>query len=1255
MINVLSFSATARGRNSLTFQACAKGFILFLLFAATLCWSQTGTGTIQGTVKDASGAFVGSAKVTVVHTATNRTYNTQTNAVGFYFIPSVELGDYQVTVASTGMETWKAQLHLLAGQTAEVDVALKVGSTTTTVEVSGEVTPLVTTTSPTLATVVEPQRIGQLPVDGRYIDQLLFMTTPGAVQETHGVNGVLWMPRVYGLRNASELTQDGAPLLDKAWGTEPNRPPGMDTVAEFRAETNNSNAKFDRPGTFIMTTKSGTNQVHGSAFETARNSGVGVARAREDYYTQPPHLVRNEFGVSLGGPVYLPKLYNGRNKTFFFAAYEGFRLRQNDTSSNSVPTPAERQGDFSDLVDSSGRLYKIYDPNSVSRQPDGTYTKSPFPNNQIPQSLESPLAKHLNSITPLPTLANVNPLIAPNWFGPLFKNQNQYTFTTKVDERLTDRDQLSFRYTHSPSTLLIAGNALTNSPPTLDGKANIGGDFGSNDSGVANWTHTFSPTFFSESLVTVSRDFRGREPGTGTEEITSTLGLPNPFKGIGFPRVDSDGFGYSFDSGVNPCQIWTWVYNFNQNFTKVVGRHTLQFGARLRLERYHELEDQQVQQGEVSFGPYASGIVDPSAGNSFTALPYSGHAAADFFMGVDGTYTNRFNRSAYPYSNWETAAFLQDDFKVNARLTLNLGLRYEYINPVQVTDHSIVGFDVANHKVVLGTSLDQLAKLGDVLPSVVAAYQSLGVQFETAKQAGLPSSLLFANRFNFDPRVGLAYRVTTGNRPLVVRGGYSIFQFGQPLRFFSGYGSNSLPQLGLLNVSPDNPSTSPDGMQNYLLRAAPSVVAGANSSGIIDQSQATGIAPGTGGVYFMDPHHPSPRAQEWNVTFEKELMGNTALNLGYVGTHGSNLGTYNSFNDPTPPYIWYSTTGNQLPTGVYADVATNPYDQHVYGTMQQYQNIGWSNTQSFKVELEHRYSKGYAYQLFYVMSNSLTAGGTSWYGDTLLGTNQYMPGTVPENAHDRLRLASYGIDPGVPKHSVRWNWIVDLPIGQNKLIGGKMDRTLDRILGGWQIAGSGIVSSNTYRIPNYNWGPTNKVQIYGTKYPIQDCTSGACYNGYLYWNGYISPSVLNQKDASGNCVGVCGVPADYKPADPPLITWGQTTPPANMPAGTDLSAYWDSNTAWVPLKDGTVAETSYAPGLNPMQNVYIQGPFSWNMNASLFKVVPIREKMFLRFNADWFNVFNRPGIPQPGDNGVIDMNISANRPRLLQLSMRLTW
>src|SRR5579884_1791676 len=1241
-------------RTTLVIRQAVRG-LLVLALMATLCWSQTGMGNIQGTVKDVSGAVVPKAAVMLRHVATNRQFTTESNDVGFFLFPSIDLGDYELTVSAPGMETWKGQLHLLAGQTADVSAALTPGSTATTIEVKGEIAPLISTTSATLSTVVEPERIQELPVNGRDVNQLIYQTTPGALQETHGVNGVLWVPRVYGLRNASELVQDGARLEDRAWGTEPNRPPGIDTLAELRSETNNSSAEFDRPGTFIMTTKSGTNELHGAAFETNRDSGIGVARQRQDDYLKPPHLVRNEFGASLGGPVIIPKLYNGRNRTFFFVAWEGLRLRQNTTGSTEVPTAAMRNGDFSGLVDAEGRPYTLYNPWSVTQVNATTFTKTPFPNNQIPANLESPLAKKLYSIMPLPTLPDVNPFTGqPNWFGPMFRNQDQSTFTAKVDQQVSEKDHLSFRYTHSPSTLLQAGN-YAGSPPTIDGSANSVGDFGQDDSGVANWTHTFSPTLFTQTLVTITHDFRGLEPGTGTQQITQTLGLPNPFHGFGFPRISSGNFGYVFDSGTNPDQIDTNVYNINQDFTKILGRHELKFGARLRLERYRELEDQQVAQGQVDFTGFASGLENPAAGNTYTMAPFTGSAEADFFMGVDGSYVNRFNRSYYPYSNWETASYFQDNFKVNSRLTLNLGVRYEYINPLQVTNNSMVGFDVKNKAVVLGTSLANLEQMGDVLCSVASAYQNLGVQYESAKQAGLPSSLVYKNPFNFDPRVGFAYRVTDGARPLVMRGGFSVFQFGQPLRFSSGYGYSSIPQQGYLQVSSWDPATSPDGLPNYLLRGKPSIVAGVNSSNIINPADATGIAPGAGIVAFMDPHQPTPEAREWNLTFEKEVFQNTAVSVSYIGTHGQNLGTEYDLNDQAPDYVWYTTTHQPIPGGAYADVARRPYDNHVYGDVIEYQNIGWSNDQTFKFNVEHRFSKGYAFQVFYLFSRDLTAGGQSWYGSNLEPTSFYAPGTVPSDPHARLKLTQYQIDPGVPKHDLVWNWVVDVPVGRNKFFGRNMNGVLDKIVGGWQIAGNGRMHSNYFSLPSWNFGPVGKVQIYGKKYPIQDCTSGTCINGYLWWNGYISPVLRNEKNAQGQCIGICGVPANYQPADQPLITWGQTTAPANMPAGTDLSQYWDSNTAWVPLQDGTTVETYYNPGMNPLQNQWALGPRTISLNASLFKVFPIGERMRLRFNADFFSVLNNPGMNQPASNGVIDMNTSANAARVLQLTARLQW
>src|SRR5690349_7574435 len=335
------------------FQTCLKALV-YVCLVASLSLAQTGTGNIQGTVKDVSGALVPGARVTLLRTATNESNHTQTNGVGFFIFPAQRIGAYQITVELAGMAAWKGTVSLIEGQTADLLPVLKPAATTTEVTVAGNVTPLVTTTAPTLATVVERERIDQLPLNGRNVTSLIYMTTPGVESDS--------LPRVYGLRYASEVVQDGALYENRYWATTPDRQPGLDTIDEFRVETNNSSAKLNRPDTVILTTRSGTNEVHGSVFETVRNSAIGVARARTDYFTKPPHLARNEFGASLGGPVYLPKLYNGKNKTFFFFSYEGYRLRQSVTRTTAVPTEAMWYGDFSNQIDTNVNHITIYNP-----------------------------------------------------------------------------------------------------------------------------------------------------------------------------------------------------------------------------------------------------------------------------------------------------------------------------------------------------------------------------------------------------------------------------------------------------------------------------------------------------------------------------------------------------------------------------------------------------------------------------------------------------------------------------------------------------------------------------------------------------------------------------------------------------------------------------------------------------------------------------------------------------------------------------
>src|SRR5436309_3055248 len=324
---------------------------LFVVLASTApVWPQTSTGSVRGTVRDQSGAVMPGAVVTLTNAATGLAAHTQANDVGFYVFAAVIPGTYRIAVESPGMKKFEGLLNVQVQQVAAVDPVLAVAQTATEIIVS-DVTQVVNVDNPTLGHVLERQRIEQLPINGRNIKSLL-VTVPGMEGN-----------RAYGLREGShEFVIDGAALSDKVYGDTVRRPPGLDTIEEFKVENNNSSAKFTRPTTVVMSTRSGTNQFHGSLFETHRNNALGKARRREEYFDKPPQLIRNEYGASAGGPLIMPGLYHGRNRTFWFAAYEGSRNINPTPLGFPVPTTEMRNGDFRNLVDSQGRQLKIYDP-----------------------------------------------------------------------------------------------------------------------------------------------------------------------------------------------------------------------------------------------------------------------------------------------------------------------------------------------------------------------------------------------------------------------------------------------------------------------------------------------------------------------------------------------------------------------------------------------------------------------------------------------------------------------------------------------------------------------------------------------------------------------------------------------------------------------------------------------------------------------------------------------------------------------------
>jgi hypothetical protein len=1202
--------------------------------------AQTGNGTIQGTVKDPTGALVPSAKVLLIHTDTGREYESSSNSAGFFTVPSVLRGNYKVKVSLAGMEVWQAELLVQTGQTVLIEPVLKVGSTSTEVTVLGNVTPLVTAESGTVASTLERARIEQLPLNGRFIQGLVATTVPG-------IEGSQSQPRVNGLRATSmEFLQDGAVLTNRDTGDLAARPPGLDSVEEFRVETNGSSAKLNRPATTIIQTRSGTNALHGAVFETARNNGIGVARAREDFYPdgKPPHLVRNEFGASLGGPVVLPKIYNGKNRSFFFFSWESYRNMESSTTSIDMPTMAMRQGDFSGLVDGSGRATTLYDPWST-QSADNNWQRTPYPGNKIPLSQQSPLAKYLYNITPEPTRPDVNPLVSANYYGQGPNNRRDWTITTRFDQRLGDKDQLFVRFSDGKRWSGVrAGNG---SPVTLNQEANITFNPVKDTSGVISWTHTFSPTFFSETLFNGSNEFWQIYSGKDLN-WADQLGLPNPFHATGWPQLTGMGFGMDYETE-NRRENTTRIFNLDENLVKVAGKHEFQFGGRFRHERLYILPDQQQMQGGHIPQGGGTGLFDPTSGSDYSAVPLTGSDAANLFIGNFGYYSNQFVRGWYYMNAREYALYFQDNFKVTPRLTLNLGVRWEFYPNVKENNNVLTGFDLANHAVVNSAPLETMYKAGASLPSIVKVYQDIGVRFVTPQDAGLPKDLIYSNPHDFGPRAAFAYKLGSGKRAFVVRGGYSLFGFPIPLRTFDARMRSNPPTSARFIYDTGDAAQAPDGLPNYGLRSAPYYVAGLNSTDLIDPNNAGGVGRGSFRTSFFDPHQPTSRAHEWNFSIERELDANTVAKVQYVGNHGANLDQFYEYNEQPPAYIWYTRTGLPIPGDTYAQTAQRPYDQTVYGTVEEYKKTGWSNYQGVQLELRRQYGKGIAFQLFYVISNAMVAGGNGWSSDLVNQPNYYLPGTVPTDTHELIRLLYYRRDSSIPKHRVRWNWLVDLPVGRGQKLLSNTHPILNHLVGGWQLAGFGSLTSSYTTLSTSFWGPTGKVEVYGKKYPIQDCRGGACIPGYLWFNGYIPANRINSYDENGQPNGVMGVPDNYQPALNYIIN-APKTPDQSDP----LYRYYDTNTVWVTMKDGSQQRTTFNNGLNPMQNQYIQGPFRWGLDASLFKSIRINERFNCRFNADFFNVLNMPGLPGPsGSSGILSLQNSANTPRRLQLTLRL--
>jgi TonB dependent receptor len=756
--------------------------------------------------------------------------------------------------------------------------------------------------------------------------------------------------------------------------------------------------------------------------------------------------------------------------------------------------------------------------------------------------------------------------------------------------------------------------------------------------------------------------------GNGDNSIlwASKLGLPNPALQSGYPVIGYMGLGpSSFNSGnfwntpLVRGEFFTY-YVVEDNATKIKGKHEIQFGFHGRRDLLTYLPQQQRAGGAITYPGVETALYDPDYPDRTAYMPNTGSPLAAAFLGT-ANYEYRVVKSKFYMRRNEAAGYVQDNFRATQRLTLNLGLRWDFTPGVTEKNNVFTSYDQKTGAIVLGRDLNTLYSLGAVSPQYIAATEAVGVKYETPQQAGLPYHMIYNNWKDVSPHLGMAYRALEGRKAFVLRAGYSVNYYPIPM-----YGWNDVFKMNtpfysqFINQTLTSRTMSPDGLPNYGLVSVPTVFTGKNSTDAISFDD---MKPGQLGLgsnmqaAFFDPDQSSSRAHTWNVTLEKEVGADSVVRLTYNGNHGSHLESFEDLNESLVNYgnyNWYMRTGNPLPTGDTSSMLTNTMPTNPLGPTELWRKDGWSNANGITAEYERRYSKGYGFQVFYQMINAARAAGEGWYAPTDIPT-AYPVGEVPSDLNQRMRLLNYSRDVQIPHHEIRYNWIFELPFGRGKAFGHDMSKKLDAVVGGWQITGMGRMNSNYFSLPTDIYPTGNKVQYYGHKYPIQDCRSGVCQAGYLLWNGYIPANLINKPN------GIMGVPADYKPAAAPLYPY-----PANYAdlQGDDPSApgydpmysFYGTNDVLFHLSDGSTDRAGKAD-LNPFRNVNLASTWLFNTDASIFKVFKFTEHASLRIQCDLFNVFNQPGMPYTpsDDTGIVTSQFSQNSPRQMQLSARFSW
>jgi len=1027
--------------------------LLFVLLFSTVCaFAQRDLSTLAGTISDSSGGVVVNATVKITEQATGLVYETVTNSTGEFVRPALKPSTYTVNVSAPGFKkSEQKEIILSAGERTGIVITLTVGDVGQTVEVTASA-PILQTESTQIGADLNSKTMTDIPLGGQRNFAYLARLSPGVVPAENGArdsanggfsaNGVRSNGQNNFLLNGVDNNINTIDFLNQ---TSYAIGPSVEAIGEMTVITNGYNAEYGRAagGVVNVNLKSGTNELHGSLFEILQNKKLDANRW-ENNLTGAPRgaFEQNQFGATAGGAIL-------KNRLFMFGDYQGTRIADSGGSVpnlgysgfTTIPTAAMKAGNFSSelggvigtdpISGSSINQGVIYDPKSTIYNQSGVpVSRTPFLGNQIPSSQFDPAFAKILQLYP-----STNQPIKAGTFP-----SNDFFYTTPGSQ-ITDQGDGRVDYRISPKDSLFGSLSWSNTgktdgvlfPGALDGSPfNGASEQDLSRNAQMSYTRVWSPTIISETRVGFTRLVTSRLGGNGGVDVFSQMGIGgyNPTGAAanngGLPQISfSNGYNQTGANDWIPTKEFNNVWDFIQNVAVNKGSHALKFGGELRTIKFpfFQVPDPH---GNIGYNQNETAFPLTSKGSTGAAInTVTGDPIASALLGqLDSGNISTTNFISSQRTAW--AGYAQDDWKVNSKLTVNLGLRYELWSPIDERFGRQANFDLQTLTLFIPKGPNQDLPLP---PNFAAAFPTIKVS-----RGQVPSTLVPWDKFDFGPRLGIAYQIMPKT---VIRVGFGMFFGGEENQGGSPNRGEGVPFNETVNLQRTN------GVSSFIG---------------VSQSQCTGCAyfPNglTGGfplnvftlpapVSFrgVQSDFRNPVVQKWNFVVQRELPGQMALEVGYEGNHqahqvilwnsdpSANIGTTNSAITP-------ETQREILPP------ANCPLCASIGSGLSMTSTFGYGNYSALSTKLEKRFSHGLQFLAAYVWSHALANSGTPLSGSGGFGTPD------PTNFASAYSSAAWDI-----RHNFTTAFTYDVPFGKGKSMGTNMNRATDAIVGNWHVNG----------------------------------------------------------------------------------------------------------------------------------------------------------------------------------------------------------